>query len=255
VATSVQRRAPVILSVIPPGTTHKTGGDQADGTADLTSENDTRCYPMDGAEATHNRSVAGSRPASPTQTPRSTAWVDCFACSVVSILSRPCTCWAASGSPAAPPAATSSPAPAPRPAANAGPPGVAVRSAIWTGPCEPGPAHPGRDRRAHHRGAADGVLRGHGRGRPGWWAGDSRAVAAWHRGPGVGDGGVGAGGQAPWASGGAAAVVAAAGRLGRPVHPAPGRRGPAHPGRLPDRRGDPGVAAGQLRRAESAVPC
>src|SRR4029453_13520096 len=30
--------------------------------------NDTRWYPMDDAEATHNRSVAGSRPASPPQT-------------------------------------------------------------------------------------------------------------------------------------------------------------------------------------------
>ena len=59
-ATSVQRRAPVILAVIPPGTTHKTGGDQADGTADLTCEDCTRRYPMDGAEATHNRSVASS---------------------------------------------------------------------------------------------------------------------------------------------------------------------------------------------------
>jgi hypothetical protein len=36
----------------------------------------------------------------------------------------------------------------------------------------------------------------------------------------------GAGGQAAGASGRAAAVVAAAGRLRRPLHPAPGRRGP-----------------------------
>jgi hypothetical protein len=57
----------VILAVIPPGTTRKTGGDQTDGTADLTSENDTRRHPLDGAEATHNRSVAGSKPASPTE--------------------------------------------------------------------------------------------------------------------------------------------------------------------------------------------
>ena len=61
-----QGRPAVILAVIPPGTTRKTGGDQVDGAANLTSENDTRCYPTDGAEPTHNRSVAGSRPASPT---------------------------------------------------------------------------------------------------------------------------------------------------------------------------------------------
>jgi hypothetical protein len=30
-----------------------------DGTANLTSVNDTRCYPMDGWEATHNRKVEG----------------------------------------------------------------------------------------------------------------------------------------------------------------------------------------------------
>jgi hypothetical protein len=47
--------ASVILAVIPPGATSKTGGDQADWTADLTSVNDTRWYPMDGREATHNR--------------------------------------------------------------------------------------------------------------------------------------------------------------------------------------------------------
>jgi hypothetical protein len=38
-----------------------------DGEADLTSEDDTSRHPMDGWEATHNRSVAGSRPASPTK--------------------------------------------------------------------------------------------------------------------------------------------------------------------------------------------
>jgi hypothetical protein len=63
----------VILAVIPPGTTRRTGEDQADWSADLTGENDTRCYPMDGAEATHNRSVAGSRPASPIESRRSQA--------------------------------------------------------------------------------------------------------------------------------------------------------------------------------------
>ena len=47
----------VILAVIPPGTTRKTAGNQADRTADLTSENNTRWYPMDGAEATHNRKI------------------------------------------------------------------------------------------------------------------------------------------------------------------------------------------------------
>jgi hypothetical protein len=44
----------VILAVIPPRTTPNTGGVQTDG------------------EATHNRSVAGSRPASPTPTPQVT---------------------------------------------------------------------------------------------------------------------------------------------------------------------------------------
>jgi hypothetical protein len=79
------------------------------------------------------------------------------------------------------------------------------------------------------------------------------AVAARYRGPGVGHGGLGAGGQAPGASGRAAAVVAAAGRFGGPVYPAPGGRRPSDAGRLPDRRGDPGVAAGLLRRAQPAV--
>jgi hypothetical protein len=40
--------AAVILAVIPLGTTSKTGGDQADGTADLTSHNDTGPDPLDG---------------------------------------------------------------------------------------------------------------------------------------------------------------------------------------------------------------
>src|SRR5215204_5856966 len=55
----VEGRAPVILSVIPPGTTHKTGGDQADGTGDLTSKDATRRYPMDSGEPTRNRKVEG----------------------------------------------------------------------------------------------------------------------------------------------------------------------------------------------------
>jgi hypothetical protein len=59
--------------VIPPGITRKTGGDQVDGAVDLTSKDDTRCYPLDACEPTHNRSVAGSRPASPTQGRRSQA--------------------------------------------------------------------------------------------------------------------------------------------------------------------------------------
>src|SRR5215207_7437703 len=51
-------------------------------------------------------------------------------------------------------------------------PGSAPWSTRPTGPAEavtldePGPAHPGRDRRAHHRRAAHGVLRGHGHRRP-----------------------------------------------------------------------------------------
>jgi hypothetical protein len=40
-----------------PGTTRKTGGDQADGTADLTSKDDTRRHPVDGREPSHNRRV------------------------------------------------------------------------------------------------------------------------------------------------------------------------------------------------------
>src|SRR4029450_6793661 len=51
---------------------------------------------------------------------------------------------------------------------------------------EPGPAHPGRDRRAYHRCAAEGVLRGHGHRRPRRWPGHPRAVAPGHRGPGPG---------------------------------------------------------------------
>jgi len=51
---------PVILAVIPPSTTRKTGSDQMDRPADLTSKDVTRCYPVDGREATHNRKVVGS---------------------------------------------------------------------------------------------------------------------------------------------------------------------------------------------------
>jgi hypothetical protein len=46
----------VILAVIP-RTTPKTGGVQTDGEANLTSEDDTSRHPMDGGEATHNRSA------------------------------------------------------------------------------------------------------------------------------------------------------------------------------------------------------
>jgi hypothetical protein len=80
------RRQMVILAVIPPGTTHKTGGDQADGTADLTSQNDTGWHPVDGTEPTHNRSVAGSRPASPTeQRKRTVRW---FGVAGVAVIAR-----------------------------------------------------------------------------------------------------------------------------------------------------------------------
>jgi hypothetical protein len=54
-----------------------------DGPADLTSKDVTRCYPVDGREATHNRSVAGSRPASPTRSRMSQACGTCLAWSVV----------------------------------------------------------------------------------------------------------------------------------------------------------------------------
>jgi hypothetical protein len=47
--------------------------------------------------------------------------------------------------------------------------------------------------------------------------------------------------------------TAAHSRFRGPVDPAPGRRR-RHPGWLPDRRRDPGVAARQLRRAQPAVP-
>ena len=47
----------VILAVIPPRTTPKTGGVQMDGEANLTSEDDTSRHPMDSGEATHNRRV------------------------------------------------------------------------------------------------------------------------------------------------------------------------------------------------------
>jgi hypothetical protein len=47
--------AAVILAVIAPGTTRKKGGDWTDGATHLTCEDDTRCCPLDGWEATHNR--------------------------------------------------------------------------------------------------------------------------------------------------------------------------------------------------------
>ena len=58
----------VILAVIPPRTTPKTGGVQTDGTGDLTSEDDTSRHPMDGREATRNRKVVGSNPTSGSKT-------------------------------------------------------------------------------------------------------------------------------------------------------------------------------------------
>jgi hypothetical protein len=48
-----------------------TGRDQLDSAPDLTCNDDTAQHAVDGDEATHNRSVAGSRPASPTETRRS----------------------------------------------------------------------------------------------------------------------------------------------------------------------------------------
>jgi hypothetical protein len=99
---------------------------------------------------------------------------------------------------------------------------------------QPDDFYRGRDRRAHHRRPAHGVLRGHGRCRPGRRPGHPRAVAAGHRGPGPGHGGLGAGGQAARPSGRAAAVVAAAGRLRGPVNAASGRRRPTDPGRVCD---------------------
>ena len=45
----------VILAVIPPGTTRKTVGDQADGTADVTCEEGTFHHLTDDGEPTHDR--------------------------------------------------------------------------------------------------------------------------------------------------------------------------------------------------------
>src|SRR5215207_1201020 len=45
---------------IPPRTTSKMGSHQMDGTADLSSDNDTERGPLDGWEPTHNRKGAGS---------------------------------------------------------------------------------------------------------------------------------------------------------------------------------------------------
>jgi hypothetical protein len=53
--------AAVILAVIPPGITRKTGSDQTDGPADLTSNDVTRWYPVNCCEATHNRLVVHPR--------------------------------------------------------------------------------------------------------------------------------------------------------------------------------------------------
>ena len=49
--------ARVILAVIPPRTTPKTGGVQTDGEANTTSEDDTSRHPMDGDEATMDLAV------------------------------------------------------------------------------------------------------------------------------------------------------------------------------------------------------
>jgi hypothetical protein len=62
----------VILTVIPSRPTAQTGQYQADGIVDLACKHGTERYLMDGREATHNRSVAGSRPVSPTPTPQVT---------------------------------------------------------------------------------------------------------------------------------------------------------------------------------------
>jgi hypothetical protein len=100
----------VILAVIPPRTTPNTGGVQTDG------------------EATHNRSVAGSRPASPTQRRRSQACGTCFACPAE------CCCWSPTGPWSPPPGPAAGPSPscgrwAPRPWRR--PPGPALRAGPW----------------------------------------------------------------------------------------------------------------------------
>src|SRR5512132_1940800 len=56
----------VILSVIPPRSTRRTGQYQADVTVDLSCEDDTPQGAADGWEATHDRSVAGRAPPGPT---------------------------------------------------------------------------------------------------------------------------------------------------------------------------------------------
>jgi hypothetical protein len=57
----MEGRAPVILAVIPPGRTSKTRSHQMDGITELSCKNGITHYGVDAWEATHNRSVAGSR--------------------------------------------------------------------------------------------------------------------------------------------------------------------------------------------------
>jgi hypothetical protein len=68
----------VILLVFHHAPLRRTGRYQPDGTLDLTWEDGTERGATDIWEATHNRSVAGSRPTSPTQRRRSQACRACF---------------------------------------------------------------------------------------------------------------------------------------------------------------------------------
>ena len=141
------------------------------------------------------------------------------------ILSRPCICWAASGSRQCPTCGWQLTSARTQPAANAGPPAGCARSAIRTGRCEPGPAHPGR----RSSGSSPGVLlmesygamveaaRAGGRAIPELWPLGTEALALAMEVSVLEAKRLGHVARA-------AAVMAAAGRLGRPVHPAPGRR-------------------------------
>ena len=137
--------------------------------------------------APHDRLAASSSPTSRTASPAAPGW---------STPSTPSP-W--------PPAPAQQPGPTPRPgpalgsapatAPKAGPrrllravPPTSTGSAPsspghqrqpGTAAGEPGPAHPGRDRRPHHRRAADGVLRGHGRPPPAPVAGPSPSCGRW----------------------------------------------------------------------------
>jgi hypothetical protein len=74
----------VMLAVIPPPTTPKTGAVHTDGETNPTSQDHTSRQPIDGWKPTRKPPVAGSRPAGPTslqQELRSSPWAS--GCSVL----------------------------------------------------------------------------------------------------------------------------------------------------------------------------